>query len=157
MMNPTQKKQAIQAAMIASITAGKGNWSDLVAAVEAAKVTKTMNGWTLRNCLQTLLDSGSIYRVWFIDNETYDLTSNKPAHDAPVSGWTLADALYKGDMVDKISAADMLNFEENAGIDSATCSLTGITVKIEGAKFLMQDGTDITDLYYKALDAAVGA
>lgn len=158
MMNPVMKKNAIKAAMLESITAGNGSWGQLLDAVKATKVTKTMNGWTLRNCLQALLDSGAIYRVWFTDDEVYDLSADKPVHVVPTEGWTLEDALYKGDLVGLLAAAFDDNLEKDAGIKAVTCSLTGIVVNIGWAQVLtLADGTDISDQYWKALCAHVGA
>lgn len=163
MMNPTQKKKIITAAILETITAGNGEWiTGILPAVKATNVTKTMNGWTIRNCLQGLIDAGLVYRVHFINEERYDLTVNKLVPLMPEAGWTVEDALYKGDLVHEIANASMLNYEDGASIETATCSLTGIVVRLghddqKKETFTIEGGADITALYWKALGAAVGA
>jgi hypothetical protein len=77
MINAATKKKIIKAAILEAVTAGNGGWvKGILPAIEATKCTKTMNGHTLRNALQELLNDGQVCRAAFnplADDEYYVL------------------------------------------------------------------------------------
>jgi hypothetical protein len=162
-MNTTQRNQLITKAVLEAITAGKGNWiTGIVPAVTALNVTKSNDGMKVRNCLQTLIDKGLVYRVLFTANEVYDLTANKVVPVAPAGGFTITDGLYSGELVNLICAAHCASNDGDKMPASVTCSVTGITVflKTEKGPFAfvetLEDGTDVSELFNTALNKAVG-
>lgn len=96
MMNATTKKKIITAAILEAVTSGNGGWiKGILPAVEATKVTKTMNAYTLRSCLQGLLDSEQICRAAFnpkADDEYYVLPGTPGARNEKE-----LQAKYEGD------------------------------------------------------------
>lgn len=74
-MNPAQKQKLIRDAILNAVTSGRGGWiHGILPAVKACGATGTMNGYTLRNCLQKLMDDGLICRAAFdpyADDEYY--------------------------------------------------------------------------------------
>lgn len=160
-MNTTQRNQLITNAILDAITAGKGEWiTGIVPAVAVLNVTKSNNGLKTRNCLGRLIDKGLVYRVSFTADEVYDLTANKVAPVAPEGGFTIMDGLYRGELVNLISAAHCATYDDEKMPDSVTCTVTGIAVflKVEKGQFVetLQDGTDVSELFSAALDKAVG-
>jgi hypothetical protein len=161
-LNTAQRNQMITKAILDAITAGKGEWvSGILPAVQALNVTKSNDGLKIRACLDTLLRKGLVYRVLFTAQEVYDLNANKTPPVAPKEGFTINDGLYKGELVNLISAAHCAAYDGKEMPRSVACSVTGIRVflKVENGKFVetLDDGTDVTELFNSALDKAVGA
>jgi hypothetical protein len=160
-LNTAQRNQMITKAILEAITAGKGEWkTGILPAVEALNVTKSNDGLKIRACLDTLFRKGLVYRVLFTAQEIYDLTANKVAPVAPEGGFTIVDGLYKGQLINLISAAHCAAYDGPKMPESVTCPATGIKVflKVENGRFVetLEDGTDVTELFNTALDKAVG-
>ena len=160
-MNTAQRNQRIQKAIFEAISAGKGNWiTGIVPAVTALNVTKSNEGLKVRNCLNSLIDKGLVYRVSFTSEEIYDLVENKVSPVEPAGGFTINHAFANGDFIKVISAAHCAAYDEEKMPESVTCNATGITVylKVEKGQFIetLDDGTDVTELFNAALDKAVG-
>lgn len=162
-LNTAQRNQLITKAILDAITAGHGEWvTGIVPAVRELNVTKSTDGLKVRNCLQAMIDKGVIYRVWFTDaGELYDLTANKVNPVAPAGGFTIMDGLYKGQLVNLICAAECAVFDDDEKLpESVTCKITGIQVflKVENGRTVvtLKDGTNVTELFNRALDKAVG-
>ncbi|MHC8403506.1 hypothetical protein ACYZTX_29805 [Pseudomonas sp. MDT1-17] len=162
-LNTAQRNQLITRAVLEAISAGNGEWrSGIVEAVRALNVTKSTDGLKVRNCLQSLIDKGVVYRVWFTsDGELYDLTANKVDPVAPAGGFTILDGLYRGQLVNLICAAQCAVLDDDEKLpESVTCKITGIQVflKVENRQFVvaLKDGTNVTELFNTALDKAVG-
>lgn len=160
-MNTAQRNQLIQRAIFEAISAGKGNWiTGIVPAVTALNVTKSNDGLKVRNCLNSLIDKGLVYRVSFTSEEIYDLVENKVSPVEPAGGFTINHAFANGDFIKAISAAHCAAYEDDKMPESVTCNATGITVflKVEKGQFVetLDDGTDVTELFNAALDKAVG-
>lgn len=162
-LNTAQRNQLITKAILDTITAGQGEWvTGIVPAVRELNVTKSTDGLKVRNCLHSLIDKGLIYRVWFTDaGELYDLTANKINPVAPAGGFTIMDGLYRGQLVNLICAAECAVFDDDEKMpESVTCKITGIQVflKVESGRTVvtLNDGTNVTELFSRALDKAVG-
>lgn len=162
-MNTAQRNQMITRAILEAISTGKGEWrTGIVPAVRALNVTKSNDGLKVRNCLQSLIDKGVVYRVWFTsDGELYDLTTNKVAPVAPVGGFTIMDGLYRGQLVNLICAAHCGVLDDDEPLpESVTCKVTGIQVLLKSGNghfvVTLKDGTDVTELFNTALNKAVG-
>ncbi|MFJ7794373.1 hypothetical protein [Pseudomonas sp. NPDC096950] len=162
-LNTAQRNQLITKAILDAITAGHGEWvTGIVPAVRKLNVAKSTDGLKVRNCLQALIDKGVIYRVWFTDaGELYDLTANKVNPVAPAGGFTIMDGLYKGQLVNLICAAEGAVFDDDEKLpESVTCKITDIQVflKVENGRTVvaLKDGTNVTELFNRALDKAVG-
>ncbi|MBP5947944.1 hypothetical protein [Pseudomonas sp. P9(2020)] len=160
-MNTAQRNQLITNAILEAITSGKGEWiTGIVPAVTALNVTKSNDGLKVRACLQTLIDKGLVYRVSFTSDEIYDLIENKVVQVAPAGGFTIQNAFENGDFIEAISAAHCAAYEDEKMPESVTCNVTGITVylKVEKGQFVetLEDGTDVSELFNRALDKAVG-
>lgn len=157
-MNTAQRNQLITKAILEAIASGNGAWTTgIVPAVTALNVTKTNDGMKVRNCLQTLLDKGLVYRV---SSDVYDLIENKVIPVAPAGGFTIQHAFENRDLITAISTAHCAAYEGEKMPESVTCNVTGITVylKVENGQFVvaLEDGTDVSELFKVGLDKAVG-
>jgi hypothetical protein len=157
-MNTAQRNQLITKAILEAITSGNGAWTTgIVPAVTVLNVTKTNDGMKVRNCLQTLLDKGLVYRV---SSDVYDLIENKVIPIAPAGGFTIQHAFENRDFITAISAAHCAAYEGEKMPESVTCNVTGFTVylKVEKGQIVeaLEDGTDVSELFKVALDKAVG-
>lgn len=162
-LNTAQRNQLITKAILDAITAGQGEWvTGIVPAVSELNVTKSTDGLKVRNCLQALIDKGVIYRVWFTHaGELYDLTANRANPVAPAGGFTIMDGLYRGQLVNLICAAECAVFDDDEKLpESVTCKITGIQafLKVKNGQTVvtLKDGTNVTELFNKALNRAVG-